>query len=238
MFTIDRHVSYSDISSEGYADISKIAEYFQDCASFQSDSLGGGADVLRNEKGCVWLLGAWQIVVDRYPEYSERLTVCTKPYGFSSVFANRNFMIYDEKGSRIVVANSYWFLLDVNTGMPLRMRDDVSSVYTTGQREEMDYAPRKLKSSGISDRKEPFRVGKACIDTNQHMNNAWYIRLAMEYLPDDFRIRQVRAEYCKAAVYGDMINVFTEISDGTARVLMADADKDTYAVLEFTAQED
>ena len=46
MYTHDRRVTYSEISMNGYADIAQIAEYFQDCSVFQSDTLGVGLEYL------------------------------------------------------------------------------------------------------------------------------------------------------------------------------------------------
>ena len=239
MFSIEKTVAYSDIASGGYADLACIADYLQDCAAFHSDSVGGGSELLKKEKGCVWLLASWQIIVDRYPRYGEKLKIFTQPYGFDRVFANRNFMICDEAGERIVSADSYWFLLDMNTGLPLRMREDVSGAYQLAGKMDMAYEPRKVRAKAAVRDEGMVSVARAYIDTNMHMNNAWYIRLAMEYLPPDFMIRQVRVEYRKAALYPDKIRVFTGRTDtGRIQILMKDEHDDIYAALEFAAAEE
>lgn len=241
MYEMDRVVAYGDITRTGYVDVAMIADYFQDCGSFQSDTVGGGPKQMKEEKGCVWLLASWQIIVDRYPHYGEKLTVVTNPYAFDNVFAERNFMLYDENHERITVANSYWFLVDAVTGMPIRMREDVASAYELGPKQEMPlpYASRHVRDRGFDEAPlEPFPVQKYFIDTNQHVNNTWYIRLAETYLPEDFHVRQMRVEYIQAAVLGDLICPYVKIKGSQAKIKLASPDGKTYAVLEFTAQEE
>ena len=46
----------------------------------------------------------------------------------------------------------------------------------------------------------------ACrLDYNRHMNNANYIRMAMELLPEDFKVKGLRVEYRVAAKLGDVL---------------------------------
>ena len=54
----------------------------------------------------------------------------------------------------------------------------------------------------------PIRVLRADIDYNKHLNNANYVRMAMELLPADFEINGLRVEYkvpvrdlCKTSIY-------------------------------------
>ena len=78
------------------------------------------------------------------------------------------------------------------------------------------------------------------------MNNAQYIRTALEFVPEDFHIRQVRVEYKKAAVLGDVmyprISRITEHDqlypfiykdDQIIKILLGDAEGQAYAVVEF-----
>ena len=51
----------------------------------------------------------------------------------------------------------------------------------------------------------PTQVMRADIDYNKHMNNACYVRQAMELLPYDFVVRGMRVEYRKPAKLGDVL---------------------------------
>lgn len=232
MYTHERKVTYSEISMNSYADIAQIAEYFQDCSVFQSDELGVGFEFLA-ENHLAWLLASWQIVVDRYPGYRENLSVSTWPYAFDSAFGYRNFMLQDEAGRRLAVANSQWILVNTETGHPTKITEEAASHYPMSEKADMVYAPRKIPSREVQEAMEPIRVPRAFIDTNQHMNNAQYIRTALEYVPEAFKIYQVRVEFKTAAVLGDWLYPYVYCDKRMTKVVLADEGKSPYAVIEF-----
>jgi acyl-ACP thioesterase len=242
MFEITHTISYSDVSTSGKADIAQIACFFQDCASFHSDSVGAGAQQLRSEKGCVWMLNSWQIEVDRYPEYGEKLRIVTNPYDFEKVFAKRNFMLYDETGTRIAAANSFWFMFDIGTMHPRRLTEDITSVYELGEKEPLrEYAPRMIRYSKeefeAAEQKEPILIRHSYCDTNRHMNNVWYIRLGLELLPEDYKVNAMRAEYRTGVFAGETIYPHIIDREGPVRrIVLEDAKGGVCTVLSFTGE--
>ena len=74
-------------------------------------------------------------------------------------------------------------------------------------------------------------VMKHHIDTNHHVNNAQYVEIAREFLPDDFHIKELRVEYRKAAVMGDYLTPrVSRIKEGYVTAL-CDEEKSPYAVI-------
>ena len=77
------------------------------------------------------------------------------------------------------------------------------------------------------------------IDTNHHVNNAQYIRVAMtaftnksdEQGADNGNINQMLAEYKKSAKLGDVMHLYTGVEDGKFYVDMRDDENNTYAVV-------
>ena len=65
------------------------------------------------------------------------------------------------------------------------------------------------------------------LDTNHHVNNGQYVRMATAYLPETFAIRELRVEYRSQAMLGDTIRpVRYEMPDGylaTRRILRGKA---------------
>ncbi len=236
MYTHDRKVTYSEISSGGYADIAQIADYFQDCSVFQSDMLGVGLDYLAKEQ-VAWILTSWQIVVGRYPKCGEQIAVSTWPYNFDPIFGYRNFSLEDAQGHRLAVANSQWILVNTQTGHPTRITEDITCHYDMDEKADMQYAPRKIVFKDVQEARDGFIVPRAFIDTNQHMNNAQYIRMALEFVPADFLVRQVRVEYRNAAVMGDRIYPYVLHDGQMVKVVLGDARKKPYAVVEFTGSD-
>ena len=232
MYIHDRRVTYSEISMRGYADIAQIAEYFQDCSVFQSEVLGMGLEYL-TEHHLAWLLASWQIDVDTYPEMGSQIRVSTWPYKFDAAFGYRNFMLQDENGKRIAVANSQWILVDTESGRVVRITPEIASHYPMEEKADMTCAPRKIAFKEEKKEQKPICVPKAFIDTNQHMNNAQYVLMAQEYLPPNSVIRQMRADYRQAARLNDLIHPVVTVSGSQTTVVLNNKEQDPYAIIEF-----
>jgi acyl-CoA thioesterase FadM len=80
---------------------------------------------------------------------------------------------------------------------------------------------------------EPVRVLRADIDYNRHMNNANYVRVAMELLPEGFVVRGLRVEYRVAAKLGDVLVPTLYHIDGGLIVALS-VGSETSAIIEFT----
>ena len=181
------------------------------------------------EIGQVWVLSSWQIVVNRYPKLGEKVKIVTLPYELKVFLGYRNFAMLDEQGEYLAKANSLWSLLDVGTGKPVM-------VYEIDEKLDMEYAPRKIAVPEGGELLEPIVVKKHHLDTNHHVNNGQYINIAMEYLPDDFVIRQMRAEYKKQAFLDDVLHPYVvSIENGYVICLQDEAGK-PYVSVEFQGQ--
>ena len=80
---------------------------------------------------------------------------------------------------------------------------------------------------------EPIRVLRADIDYNKHLNNANYVRMAMELLPDDFVVSGLRVEYRVAAKLGDEL-VPTIYKLDNVIIVSLSIGEDVSAIIEFT----
>ena len=206
MYKFESRIRYSETDSEGKLTMASLINYMQDCSIFHSEDVGLGLEYLK-ELHLVWVLSAWQIVVERYPMLGERVEIGTQPYDMKGFIGYRNFAVWDEGGSYIARANSIWRLLDTVTGRPVAISDEMVQGYTLGDRLPMEYAPRKIAVPSDGVRREPLSVKRHHLDTNHHVNNQQFIDMAMEHLPEGFRIRQVRAEYKKQAFLDDVLEI-------------------------------
>lgn len=235
MYTFDSRVRYSEVGEDGLLSLQSLLDYFQDCSTFHSEDIGLGVDYL-NEKGQVWLLSAWQICIARYPSLSERIVIGTAPYEFKSFMGYRNFLMQTQEGEALAWANSIWTLMDVNTMRPAKPGEEMLAGYALEERYPMDYAPRKIVVPGEGRQKESFTVKPHHLDTNHHVNNGQYVRMAMDCIPGEFQIGQLRVEYKSQAVLGDEIHPVVAAEEGGKRytVSLNKADKTPYSIVEFT----
>lgn len=232
MYSFKSRVRYSEVDSERKLSMTAIINYLQDCSTFQSEDLGVGIDHLQPLHRA-WFLSSWQIVIDRYPVLGEEITVSTWPYEFKGIYGLRNFTIQDKDGKYLVRANSVWFLFDTEAGRPTRIEDRYVEVYRLelADRLDMEYAPRKIAVPDIWTEAEPISVMRHHIDTNQHVNNAQYVEIAREVIPGDTHICEVRVEYKKAAVLGDVMIPQISRGDGTYVISLCDQERNPYAVI-------
>lgn len=78
MYSFESRVRYSEVDSEGNITLNAILDYFQDSSSFHSEELGLGLEYLM-KRNLAWVLSCWQVELNRYPVYGERITVSTWP---------------------------------------------------------------------------------------------------------------------------------------------------------------
>ena len=232
MYAFDSRIRYSETDSEGELTLNALLNYFQDCSTFHSEDVGLGISYMK-EIGQAWVLSSWQIVVDRYPKLGEKVKIVTLPYELKGFLGYRNFAMLDEEGNYLAKANSLWSLLDMTTGKPVAVNEAMHKGYGIDEKLDMDYAPRKITVPEGGQLLEPIVVKNHHLDTNHHVNNGQYVNIAMEYLPDDFLIHQMRAEYKKQAFLDDVLYPYIVSVEIGYVVSLRDEEGRPYVSVEF-----
>uniref|UniRef100_UPI004055F891 acyl-[acyl-carrier-protein] thioesterase n=1 Tax=Acetatifactor sp. TaxID=1872090 RepID=UPI004055F891 len=237
MYSFESRIRYSELDCEGKLSMASLLNYFQDATTFHSEDLGVGVAYMR-ETHQVWVLSSWQIVVNRYPTLGEKVVVGTAPYDFKGFLGYRNFMMKTVDGEELAIANTLWSLLNLDTGKPALPPQEMLEKYVLDERLPMDYAPRKIVIPANGEKKEVIVVKKHHLDTNHHVNNGQYVDMAMEFLPEDFRIGQMRAEYKKQAFLEDELHPYVVAEKSKYVVNLTDAEGKTYVSVEFLRKGD
>lgn len=232
MYQFQSRVRYSELDSSGALSLPALLDYFQDCSTFHSEELGLGVDYLKEHK-MIWALTSWQIVIHRYPLLGETVTIGTAPYDFRGFIGFRNFWMLDGQSRQIAVANSIWSLIHMETGKPTKPTEKMHEGYVLSPKLQMDYEDRKVKFPGEGKEQEPIRVLPHHLDTNHHVNNGQYVRIAMDYLPEGFTIRQLRAEYKKQALLNAWLYPIIYREGGSVGVSLQDKTGGIYCNMEF-----
>ena len=235
MYTFDSRVRYSEVGVDGNLTIEALIDYFQDCTTFNSEDIGLGVDYL-NEIHMVWMLSSWQICVNRYPHLCENIVIGTAPYEFKGFVGYRNFEMKTKEGEVLAYANSIWSLMDIQKMMPAKPNERILNGYTLEEKYPMEYAPRKIAVPDNGIAMEPFTVKQHHLDTNNHVNNGQYVRMAMDCIPKNFCIRQLRVEYKSQAKLNDVIcPVMAESADcGLYTVSLNKEDGKPYSIVEMS----
>lgn len=233
MYEFDSRVRYSEIGKDGKLTLESILNYFQDCTTFHSEEIGCGIEYLAEQKK-VWILLSWQIVVERYPNFGEKIKIATKAYDFKGSFGYRNFMMYDEKGACVAYANSVWLYMDTEKMRPVRVSKEQAEKYCMEEKIPMEYADIKIavpKEGGTGC--PSYQVQNHQIDTNGHVNNGQYVNMAYAAISKEIEVKQMRAEYRKSAMEGDLIQPFVYKESDRYVVTLNNEENKAFAVIEF-----
>ncbi|MDD5935035.1 MAG: thioesterase [Clostridiales bacterium] len=232
MYSFDSRVRYSETDYRKMMTPASIINYFQDCSTFHSEDVGVGISYW-NKIHRAWIMCSWQLEINRFPSVNEKITVGTWAYEFKSMYGYRNFILLDEQKNVAAVANSIWVLMDTEQHHPARIQDSDTFAYVLEPPYPMEYCDRKLHIPKSLISASPFVVTTSLLDMFHHVNNSQYIRLAQDYVPAEFQIKQVRADYRKSALLGDTIYPLLHIEDSQITVVLADEQKHPYVIVSF-----
>lgn len=258
MYSLTYKVTTSTCDSEGKLKLYSALQMMQDCSEMWIDSEPGVKQYF-TEQNMAQLLATRQVEIVRVPEYKEELTVTTSVYGMKPMFGFRNTFIYDAQGKPCYKTWSMGAFVDKAAGKLKRVDDATIQSMTLEPQLEMNYKDRRIilpkgrssesHPSLLEDGRvateldkvkdggevlEPIKVLRADIDYNKHMNNANYVRMAMELLPEDFVVSGLRVEYRVAAKLGDCLTpTIYKIADGI--IISLSIGSEVSAIIEFTS---
>lgn len=232
MYLFNSKIRYSECDGECKLRLDSLLNYFQDASTFQSEELGAGFSYLL-PRNLVWVLASWQIEIKRYPKLGEEVLIGTHPYDFKGFLGSRNFCMMTKDGEVLAQANSMWTMLNFDTMKPTIPPKELIDKYSIEPRLEMDYAGRKIQVDSQGEKIESIVVRKQHLDSNNHVNNAQYVSMAVGCLPEDFAIGGLRVEYKKQAHLGDVLIPYMIKDENRVVVTLKDEENAVFVNAEF-----
>lgn len=210
MYTFKSKVRFSETGKDSKLTIPHLISYFQDCSTLHGNEAGLGREKLI-KMDRAWFLSSWQIVINSIPKIDENIEVETRAYEIKGFYGLRNFILYNAAKEVCAYANSIWFYVDTKKGKPVKYEQEEGTGFEIDEEFPMEKADRKIvipenvEKIVIADR---LKVRESHLDSNYHMNNREYVRIALDFMPERFEIndiRQIRVEYKKAAVLDEIM---------------------------------
>jgi len=232
MYSLNYKVTTSTCDSDGKLKLYSALQMMQDCSEMWIDSEQGVKDYFEKEN-MAQLLASRQVEVIRRPSFKEELTVTTSVYGMKSMFGFRNTFIYDAEGLPCYRTWSMGAFVDKSTGKLKKVDDQTISTMLLEPKLDMNYKDRRIilpKEGGTV--LAPIAVQRADIDYNKHVNNANYIRMAMELLPEGFEVKGLRVEYRVPAKLNDQL-VPTVYQQDELFIVALNIGNDVSTIIEF-----
>lgn len=214
-------IHYYEIDIKRRALITSIVDFLGDIATIQSEELGIGIDYLK-ENNLGWVLYKWNINMDTYPAYGDKIVIRTWPYAMRKFYAYRQFEILSSSGDVLGRADSIWFLINTEKRRPVRVSEDMCRVYGLPYNDDGTIEIEDIEKPINIESEKQFNVRYSDIDTNQHVNNSKYIAWAIETVPMEVvlncTLKSLKVIYEKETTYGEMVKVLTEVVNNEHKV--------------------
>jgi medium-chain acyl-[acyl-carrier-protein] hydrolase len=220
-YSKEYELHYYDVDSNLKCSITTILNILSDIGTKQSEELGSGmAGLLKSNM--TWVFYNYNVKVNRYPMYGEKLLVKTEPVGFKKFYAIRKYEIKDESGNLVVEANAIFLLINLEKRRTMRIPSEQYEVYGLKGDIEGEFKIPKLEKLKDVMYEINFSVRYTDIDFNKHVNNTKYVEWAIESLPEDivknYKLEEIKVTFEKECKYGEEIkslSSFTKEENGS-----------------------
>ena len=234
IFTDKEQIGYLDVDKNNKLTNKAIINIMQDVAGSHSESIHNGLND-KEKIGTAWILLNWKVKVYSRPRYKDILTVNTWPRKLEKCFSYREYEMYC-KEEIVAKAESKWVLVDVKTGRITKIPLDVIEKYKPEDRKVFEEKiEEKLSEPKDSEFTYEETVCRTKIDTNNHLNNVYYLDLAVESLPEEVyekeELNNIEIMYKKASKYKEKIKCYYAKEDGKHIVTIKDEEGNIHAIV-------
>ena len=234
MVSIRAQVLPSQTGPDGLQTTVSVLTMMQDCSRLWFDSEPELKGYL-TANGLGIFIASRQTDIVRFGRYAEELKVETGVYECNGAFGYRNTFIYGAGGEPIAKSWSIGVFVDMATGRPARLPDRIVKAGTYDQKADMEYLDRKIVLPESEPEEYPcFTAMRSDIDLYDHVNNAQYIRMACEFLPEGRKYHRVRVEYKSPAKLHDRLFPFVRRAGDAVYVELRNGAGGQFFVAEFS----
>lgn len=233
-FELLRTIGPSHLGSDGSITPTALVDLMQDCSLFQLDSEQDLTHYFEANKVGMYL-SSRQINIVRLPRHGEKVNIVTWVYTCNPAYGYRNTNVYDATGAICAYSYATGVFVHLHSGQVTRIPQAVLDTVPIYEPYDMVYLPRRVKIPNTEPKAaQPFYVQRYLLDANKHINNAKYVAVAQEYIPEDFSPKQIRIEYQLPAKSQDLIKPLCYPIDNGFVIDLATKDNKHFAVVEFT----
>ena len=234
MYQLEKLVSTSHVGSDGKLTLTSAVDFMQDCSSFHISSIQKWNEEFVQRNMRMFIIFR-QMDIINMPKLREKLLVKTWGWDLNRVFGSRNTVIYNEAGDACVIANVMGSFVFADSGLPAQILEESRQSLPVETKLDMEYLPRKIEIPAADFHSlPPVPVLKSHLDHYNHVNNAKYVMVAYEYLPNDFLPKRLRVEYKIPAKYGDIFYpiVYEEVNKQI--ICLNNGEGKPFSIVEFS----
>jgi acyl-ACP thioesterase len=183
-----------------------MLHFLQETAGNHATLNGFGFNSLSESK-LFWVLSRLTLKIANYPMWNDELLLRTWSKAPGALMGNRDFELLNAQGEAIAVASTAWIMLDIASRRPQRIERFGSSFPHVLDRHAILEPPEKLPAIAAPAATKPKEIMPSDVDMNGHVNNACYVRWALDLLPfprqDDKQIKILEVNFLSEAHAGE-----------------------------------
>lgn len=231
MFELTGRIGFSEGDAEGLLHLHQLINHFQNTSTFHVTD----TDIEMPTPDTGFYMLAWQLEIKRLPKVGEFVKSGTLIHELRGIYGSRNYWLHSESGETLAVANMTGCFMDLTTQKLYKLDDQEATRFPVEPKLDMEYLPRKIKMPATDTAYEPVLATARHIDMYGHVNNAEYVAMATQYLPQSWKWSRVRIEYKKAALKDQWLYPSSVLENGTFYLSLADEAGSPYALFAFSS---
>ena len=187
----------------------------QEASIDHTEQLGAGRDKTL-DRGFLWVLTRQKILINRMPEYDERVLFESWPGETMHVLFPRYYRMLDTAGKLLLSASALWTLIDAeNRGLIFPQQEGiVVPGEITGNEIPLSSGIRSMPAAET----KHFAVPYSHTDINGHMNNIRYIDECENMIPHvaaERNLKEIAVEYAHEIRLGEEMDISLGVQDHT-----------------------
>lgn len=175
-----------DFDHNGNLSLEATLQMFENAGVMHSATVGDM--VIDNSlAGTSWIVAEWRVEIYAQPSSrTEKLTVETYPWGRTPAsIVYRDYTLRDSAGNVLAKGSAKLGLLDLARGRLIRVTSEYHDRYNPGDSSVFEtQLPRMREMQPYSD-KTQLVMRRGDMDFNGHVHNTFYLRYALEALPQE-----------------------------------------------------
>ena len=182
---------FGDCDVRKNASIYAIMKLFSEAAGDDYESRRLGHGVLW-EHGQAFIISRLAIEFQSLPVFGEEIVLRTWEREVKGPFFYRDFEITDKNGAPMAAGTSQWLLVNPHTHEILRPSVLYGGLFEGKSTFAACHPCKKLRMPAEYDVLGQRTIYYSDLDSNNHVNNAVYGRIATDFLPEEYRSRSLR----------------------------------------------
>ena len=191
-----------------YLQVGTLFHLLNDIMERNANSYGAGADY-HIKQDLAWVLAQYEIDIKDWPKSDELVKVGTIPYSFKRMMGYRKYAILNQNNEVLMEGKGKFLLINIVTKAMIKPSQALLDKFTDAKKmpEALDFIRLKPEKKGLL--KEIERtIAPIHIDVNNHMNNAYFVAIASEYLPVKTEtIKKIIVTYKQEAYLNDQVTI-------------------------------